>query len=326
MYGRHGPFFTDRLLIHDHINRLTSGVHGDTGSIQYFLGSSATARFPWIGLLPLALGGWLLPGSRRAAHARAQQRSDAPRSLLALWFAAAFTLFSAMITKFHHYIFPAVPPLAMLIGRAARSHARASAHRATRARAGRASRLRCSRPLALVLGVGRAARRRARRAARAASTPRQQADLGRCSTRGRTPVCARCSIARWRARAAARCAACGQHRGAARASPGRSTAERALGAGLIAGALLCAFVGRDLSLGHRQAARRPRAADRAVRLQLRPPLPRPPRLPADPQPASRSSLRAARRSRRCARCARWPSTAALGLRFAFSACSRSTCT
>lgn len=30
--------------------------------------------------------------------------------LLALWFFAAFVLFSAMATRFHHYIFPAVPP------------------------------------------------------------------------------------------------------------------------------------------------------------------------------------------------------------------------
>jgi hypothetical protein len=36
--------------------------------------------------------------------------------LVALWLAAAFTLFSAMTTKFHHYIFPAVPPAAILVG------------------------------------------------------------------------------------------------------------------------------------------------------------------------------------------------------------------
>ena len=36
--------------------------------------------------------------------------------MIGLWFAAAFTLFSAMITKFHHYMLPAVPPAAILIG------------------------------------------------------------------------------------------------------------------------------------------------------------------------------------------------------------------
>ena len=36
--------------------------------------------------------------------------------LLCMWFLFAFALFSFMGTKFHHYIFPAVPPVAMLIG------------------------------------------------------------------------------------------------------------------------------------------------------------------------------------------------------------------
>ena len=33
-----------------------------------------------------------------------------------MWFVFAFALFTAMLTKFHHYIFPAVPPAAMLTG------------------------------------------------------------------------------------------------------------------------------------------------------------------------------------------------------------------
>ena len=33
-----------------------------------------------------------------------------------MWVVLAFALFSFMGTKFHHYIFPAVPPIAILIG------------------------------------------------------------------------------------------------------------------------------------------------------------------------------------------------------------------
>ena len=36
--------------------------------------------------------------------------------LLCMWVVLAFALFSFMGTKFHHYIFPAVPPIAILIG------------------------------------------------------------------------------------------------------------------------------------------------------------------------------------------------------------------
>jgi len=113
MYGRLGPFFTDRLLIHDHINRLASGVHGDTGSIGYFLAQLGYGAFPWIGLIPLGFVAFLNllpPGD--AAHERKQRTAI----LLTLWASAAFVLFNAMITKFHHYIFPAVPPLALLVG------------------------------------------------------------------------------------------------------------------------------------------------------------------------------------------------------------------
>ncbi len=36
--------------------------------------------------------------------------------MLVMWFLFAFALFTFMGTKFHHYIFPAVPPVAMLVG------------------------------------------------------------------------------------------------------------------------------------------------------------------------------------------------------------------
>jgi 4-amino-4-deoxy-L-arabinose transferase-like glycosyltransferase len=114
MYARLGPFFTDRLLIHDHINRLASGVHGDTGSIQYFLWQLGYGAFPWLGLFPVGFIAFRFLSLSSDDEARARER----RTLLifTLWAAAAFTLFNAMITKFHHYIFPAVPPLALLVG------------------------------------------------------------------------------------------------------------------------------------------------------------------------------------------------------------------
>ncbi len=130
MFMRHGTAFTDRLLIHDHINRVAAGVHGDTGSIQYFLWQLGYATFPWVALVPAALMGWLWMRRRTTAtgtggfapidgvdsdHLAAWHRKET-MTLLALWFFAAFTLFSAMITKFHHYIFPAVPPASMMVG------------------------------------------------------------------------------------------------------------------------------------------------------------------------------------------------------------------
>ena len=208
MFIRHGNAFTDRIFIHDHINRLTSGVHGDNASIEYFFEQLGYGMFPWIALAPLAIAAWVRFGTRKSGRvvrsaprdvgsAPALDRSvwmgglvalagvaltvggyemasgagggsyivftglivagvgvmlrgimrtpaassaptdasagepvsvevaadtsisDAQRDvmmIIGLWGTSAFFLFSAMTTKFHHYIFPAVPPSGILIG------------------------------------------------------------------------------------------------------------------------------------------------------------------------------------------------------------------
>lgn len=116
MYMRHGQGFTNRLLIHDHINRLAAGVHGDTGSIQYFLAQLGFGLFPWIALVPAAFLVWPLWRSVQVPDSKVETMRRETILILGLWFAATFTLFSGMITKFHHYIFPATPPIAILIG------------------------------------------------------------------------------------------------------------------------------------------------------------------------------------------------------------------
>ena len=65
--------------------------------------------FLWCGLAPFALVAWVRRREEDSAKA-------ATGALLALWFGLSFALFSAMPTKFHHYILPAVPPVAMLTG------------------------------------------------------------------------------------------------------------------------------------------------------------------------------------------------------------------
>jgi 4-amino-4-deoxy-L-arabinose transferase-like glycosyltransferase len=112
MYARHGQGFTDRLLFHDMFKRAFTHVHdtneGDDVSFRYYLWQLGYATFPWSGVVPIALVAWV---RRREDTARA-----AVSVLSALWFGLSFALFSAMPTKFHHYILPAVPPAAMLTG------------------------------------------------------------------------------------------------------------------------------------------------------------------------------------------------------------------
>ncbi|MFO0676868.1 MAG: glycosyltransferase family 39 protein [Polyangiaceae bacterium] len=114
MYVRHGPPFTDRLIFHDMFNRAFGHVHdtneGDDTSFRFYIWQLGYAAFPWTGLVPLGLTYWL-----RRSDAADKGKGDVS-VFLAMWFLFAFALFSFMGTKFHHYIFPAVPPAAMLTG------------------------------------------------------------------------------------------------------------------------------------------------------------------------------------------------------------------
>ena len=109
--GRLGNEFFDRFVVHDIINRTMVGVHGDTGSVRYFMWQLGYAMFPWSGLVPVALVGW-----RQIVPRDATKEQKAIATIGVCWFVLSFVLFSAMITKFHHYIFPAVPGAAVMVG------------------------------------------------------------------------------------------------------------------------------------------------------------------------------------------------------------------
>jgi 4-amino-4-deoxy-L-arabinose transferase-like glycosyltransferase len=113
MYARHGQPFTDRLLFHDMFKRAFTHVHdtneGDDTSFRFYVWQLGYAMFPWTGLVPAGLLYWL----RRREDGR---REGDASVFLVMWFLFAFALFSLMLTKFHHYILPAVPPAAMLTG------------------------------------------------------------------------------------------------------------------------------------------------------------------------------------------------------------------
>lgn len=149
MYVRHGSPFTDRLIFHDMFNRAFSHVHdtneGDDTGIRYYIWQLGYATFPWSGLVPFAmlwgfrrsdsaLGRFvgsikqrlspkddiaLPPGTAIDAGVVAAKAAPAVGDasvMLLMWFLFAYFLFTFMGTKFHHYIFPAVPPAAMLVG------------------------------------------------------------------------------------------------------------------------------------------------------------------------------------------------------------------
>ena len=114
MYARHGAPFTDRLLFHDMYKRAFVHVHdtntGDDVSFRYYVWQLGYGLFPWTGL---GVAG-LLTTQREGDEAKSPRAEG--MGFLLLWFAMAFSLFTISLTKFHHYILPAVPPVALLTG------------------------------------------------------------------------------------------------------------------------------------------------------------------------------------------------------------------
>ena len=106
-----GKLFWYRFFIHDHFNRLGAGVHTTTpgGTFAYFIEQGGFAIFPWVALVPGAL----------AIVSRLKPRTVKPAEqlawLAALWVGFTFLLLGASATKFHHYVFPILPGLAILI-------------------------------------------------------------------------------------------------------------------------------------------------------------------------------------------------------------------
>jgi 4-amino-4-deoxy-L-arabinose transferase-like glycosyltransferase len=106
-----GKTFFQRFFIHDHFQRLAVGVHTTTpgGTFTYFIEQGGFGLFPWVALLPGAL---MLAGRFRF---RSEEPRDRLGALALLWAASAFALFASSATKFHHYILPVLPALAILI-------------------------------------------------------------------------------------------------------------------------------------------------------------------------------------------------------------------
>ncbi|NUN15165.1 MAG: glycosyltransferase family 39 protein [Myxococcales bacterium] len=109
MFAKHGmPYYT-RFFVHDHFNRIGEGVHQiDSGTFEHFIKWLAYGMFPWSIFVPFVFVAF-------AGFRIRRQNADSQRKLfLFLWFFVSFMLFTLSSTKFHHYIFPALPPLAVL--------------------------------------------------------------------------------------------------------------------------------------------------------------------------------------------------------------------
>jgi 4-amino-4-deoxy-L-arabinose transferase-like glycosyltransferase len=108
MLIRHGMGFWNEFIGDNYVHR-AGGRHGDRGTFEYYIQYVFYGMFPWSGIV--TLGGlfsfrWLRTDDKRRALA----------GYALIWFISEFTVMSLVNTKFHHYILPALPALAILGG------------------------------------------------------------------------------------------------------------------------------------------------------------------------------------------------------------------
>jgi 4-amino-4-deoxy-L-arabinose transferase-like glycosyltransferase len=107
VYQAQGRAFVDVFLLDHNVQRFTSTIHRHPGAWHYYVGIVLLGFFPWSGLLV-------------SAFAALRVRASRPDLFLLLWFGLPFAFFSAAGSKLPGYIVPCLPPLAILMGRAAR--------------------------------------------------------------------------------------------------------------------------------------------------------------------------------------------------------------
>jgi 4-amino-4-deoxy-L-arabinose transferase-like glycosyltransferase len=108
MLIRHGIGFWNEFIGDNYVHR-AGGRHGDRGTWDYYAVWTGYGMFPWSGLVALA-GLFSFKKLREA---------DPRRGLIGfalVWFLVEFSVMSLVNTKFHHYILPALPALAILTG------------------------------------------------------------------------------------------------------------------------------------------------------------------------------------------------------------------
>jgi 4-amino-4-deoxy-L-arabinose transferase-like glycosyltransferase len=99
--------FFHRYFIHDNFGRLLTGVHTTSpdAKFTYYIEQLGYSMYPWSAFLPGAMG---------TLGIDPRVRANRPKVFVGLWALVPFLVVSLSATKFEHYAFPCLPPLAIL--------------------------------------------------------------------------------------------------------------------------------------------------------------------------------------------------------------------
>lgn len=108
MWAKDGRPFLQQYFVNHLWRRATTGVHGERGTFNFFMSEIGYGMWQWAALLPAAVAA--VVGKTSTTN-----RADRVRLIFAMWAIVTVAFFSAIQTKFHHYILPAVPALGVLV-------------------------------------------------------------------------------------------------------------------------------------------------------------------------------------------------------------------
>lgn len=108
MFFKDGQAWVNEYFEYHMGKRLAEGALGDRGTFDYFSSLLGVGMWPWAVLVPVAVAAILWTANNRT-------REGQVRLLCGIWAVTGFALFAAAQTKFHHYVLPAVPALAILV-------------------------------------------------------------------------------------------------------------------------------------------------------------------------------------------------------------------
>lgn len=109
LVGAANPEFAQFYFVHEHIERFLTTSHGRYQPPWFFIVVLLAGMFPWSAFLPATL--------TTVAKGWRERRTQRETWFLLLWALVPFTFFSASGSKLAPYILPALPPLALLLGR-----------------------------------------------------------------------------------------------------------------------------------------------------------------------------------------------------------------
>jgi 4-amino-4-deoxy-L-arabinose transferase-like glycosyltransferase len=104
MLIRHGMPFWNELIGDNYVHR-AMGRHGDRGGWDYYVTWAAYGLFPWTGAIA---------GAVVASIARLDGKRRALAGFAIVWLLVDYVVLTVVATKFHHYILPALPAVAIL--------------------------------------------------------------------------------------------------------------------------------------------------------------------------------------------------------------------